>query len=387
MITLLAKCFIRDSNYLDGQKVRQAYGILCGVVGICLNVGLFLMKLVAGSISHSIAVTADAFNNLSDAGSSVVTLFGFHLARAKPDSRHPFGHGRWEYISGLVVSGIILLMAVELVKSSLVKIVRPQAAEYSKLTLVILIVSILVKFYMYLYNHRIGKRLDSGAMKATAIDSLSDCGATFVVLASVLAERLTGFQIDGYCGVLVGCFIFYAGVSAARETLNPLLGQAPDSEFVSQTERLVLECPEICGIHDLIVHDYGPGRRMISLHAEVSQEGDMLALHDAIDNIENRLRQELKCEAVIHMDPIATTDAHVLQLREQLKEILQNVDGALTMHDFRVVVGPAHTNLIFDVVVPFGFSMKEEDLCTEIQERVYREMGRNHNCVIRMDQV
>ena len=293
MVTLLAKIFIQEKN--DQAKIREEYGVLCGVVGILFNVLLFAGKFLAGTISHSIAITADAVNNLSDAGSSIVTLAGFKLAGTKPDTEHPFGHGRIEYISGLVVAAAILLMAYELIRDSVGKIVHPEETEFSGLIVVILVLSILVKLYMYFYNHRIGKKLDSAAMQATAIDSLSDTCATTAVLAATLIGHFTGLHIDGWCGVLVGVFILYAGISAAKETLNPLLGQPPAEEFVMQIDRIVMSHPEICGIHDLIVHDYGPGRKMVTLHAEVPADGDILEVHDVIDNVENELREKLGC--------------------------------------------------------------------------------------------
>lgn len=385
MITILANIFIKNENDPTGEKKRQAYGILCGSVGICLNIFLFLGKFLAGTVSNSISITADAFNNLSDAGSSFVTLVGFKLAGAKPDIGHPFGHGRLEYISGLVVSGAIIIMAFELVKGSVEKIIHPQAVTYSTLALAILAVSICVKLYMFTYNRSIGRKMDSAAMRATAMDSLSDCIATTVVLLAAIVGKFTQLQIDGYCGVLVGLFIFYAGVNAARETMNPLLGQSPDPAFVKEIEALVMSHKEVCGIHDLIVHDYGPGRRMISLHAEVPAKGDILTLHDAIDNIEGELRRELHCDAVIHMDPIVTTDKHILHLKEKVRTIVRDIDPSLTIHDFRAVAGPTHINLIFDVVIPFRFRLEDEALIHTIQKQVWEQVGSNHFCVIQVD--
>lgn len=385
MVHILAKLFIRDPENTRAPKVRQSYGILCGIVGICLNILLFLGKFLAGTISGSVSITADAFNNLSDAGSSMVTMIGFKLAGAKPDPHHPFGHGRLEYVSGLVVSGAILIMAFELVKSSVEKIIHPGKVEYGALALVILAVSIGVKLYMCFYNRSYGKKLDSAAMRATAMDSLSDVCATSVVLLAALAEKLLGLQIDGYCGVLVGLFIFYAGISAARETLNPLLGQPPEPELVAQIETLVMAHPEVRGMHDLIVHDYGPGRRMISLHAEVPAEGDIISMHDAIDNIEGELRRELKCDAVIHMDPIVTTDEKILKLKKETSALVKAIDTRITMHDFRVVAGPTHTNLIFDVVVPYDFSMSDEEVVDAVGAGVKRMLGETYFCVICVD--
>lgn len=385
MVRMLARLLIKDSENIADTKVRQAYGILCGMVGICLNICLFIGKFLAGSITNSISITADAFNNLSDAGSSFITLVGFKMAGAKPDIGHPFGHGRLEYVSGLIVSGAIIVMAFELVKSSVEKIMNPQEVEYSLPALAILVVSIGVKLYMYYYNRAIGKRLDSAAMRATAADSLSDSCATAVVLLAAIVGKITGLQIDGWCGVLVGLFIFYAGISSARETLNPLLGQPPEEDFVEQIEQLVMAHPEVCGIHDLIVHDYGPGRRMISLHAEVPADGNILELHDAIDNIEVQLRNELRCDAVIHMDPVVTSDENILEMKRRVAHMVKEIESSITIHDFRVVSGPTHTNLIFDVVVPFDLPLGDEELLEKIQGLVSRELGENHFCVVQVD--
>lgn len=385
MVSILAGLFIKDKEDVKNPKVRQKYGMLCGSVGILLNILLFAGKFVAGTISKSISITADAFNNLSDAASSVITLIGFKMSGEEPDTEHPFGHGRIEYLSGLLVAGAILIMAFELMKSSVTKIIHPEPVEFSVTAVIILLVSICVKLYMAHYNRKIGGEIESAAMRATAADSLSDCCATLVVLAATLIGKITGFQIDGWCGVLVGLFIFYAGISAAKDTLNPLLGQPPAKEFVEQIETLVRKYDTVQGIHDLIVHDYGPGRLMISLHAEVPAERDILELHDLIDNIEHELREELKCEAVIHMDPVVTEDEKVARLKEELQKVLAGIDEEISMHDFRVVIGPTHTNLIFDIVVPFGYKMKDEDMTALIQKRTKEEMGENYFTVVEVD--
>ncbi len=385
MVTILINLLIQNKEDVKNPKVRQQYGMICGLVGIALNILLFVGKFAAGAISHSISITADAFNNLSDAGSSCVTLVGFKMAGAKPDVGHPFGHGRIEYIAGLIVSGAILLMAVELVRTSIDKVLHPQPVEFKALTAVVLLASILVKIYMAYYNYRIGKKLGSAAMRATATDSLSDTCATTVVLASAIIGEAFHIQIDGYCGILVGLFIFYAGVSAAKETLDPLLGQAPEETLVRQIEEIVLSHEEICGIHDLMVHDYGPGRLMISLHAEVPAEGDILELHDVIDNTEVELRRKLNCDAVIHMDPVVTEDKHILYLKENIEEIIKKIDPVISMHDFRVVAGPTHTNLIFDIVVPYDYRISDEGLVGQIQECAAKKLGEGHFVVVQVD--
>ena len=383
MITILAKFFIHDDG--DKAKLRQSYGMLCGIAGVMFNVFLFIGKFLAGTISNSIAITADAFNNLSDAGSSIVTLLGFKMAGAKPDTEHPFGHGRIEYISGLVVAAAILLMGYELIRDSIGKIIHPEETEFTPLVAVILIVSILVKLYMAYYNRSIGKKLDSAAMRAVATDSLSDTMATTVVLFASVFTHFTGIVIDGYCGLLVGFLVGYAGFDAARETLNPLLGQPPAREFVDKIDEIVMSHPEVCGVHDLIVHDYGPGRQMISLHAELPAEGNIMELHDVIDNIENELRETLGCEATIHMDPIVTSDEHVSETKAAMVSLIKSIDKELSIHDFRMVSGQTHTNLIFDVLAPFGFRLNDEELLTEILEAVKEHFGENYYVVAKID--
>ena len=384
MISVLAGVFIKNKEDVKNPQVRQKYGMLCGIVGIFFNIFLFAGKFLAGTISKSISITADAFNNLSDAGSSLITLIGFRMSGAEPDVDHPFGHGRIEYVSGLIVSGAILIMAFELVKSSVEKIIHPEPVEFSILAVAILVVSICVKLYMAYYNRSISKKIESAAMGATAVDSLSDSCATTVVLIATIVGKITGLQIDGWCGVLVGIFIFCAGISAAKDTLNPLLGQPPEEEFVAQIEELVLRHPEIIGVHDLIVHDYGPGRMMISLHAEVPAEGDILKLHDVVDNIEHELRRELKCEAVIHMDPVVTGDEQVDHLKEEMQKLLSCIDEKISMHDFRVVMGPSHTNLIFDILLPYEYSMTDEQVVAYLKEKI-AEIDPTYQAVIDVD--
>lgn len=370
MIELLAKWFIPHRDSMENGALRRAYGTLCGAVGIGLNILLFMGKFFAGQLSGSIAVTADAFNNLSDAGSSAVTLLGFRLAGKKPDTDHPFGHGRIEYISGLIVAGLILLMGVELAKSSFDKILHPEEVTFSALAVVILAVSVAVKLYMWFYNRRIGGKLRSAAMEATAMDSLSDAAATFAVLLATLIGKWTGLAVDGYVGLLVALFILFSAYKAAKETLSPLLGQAPDPELVQRIRDIVAEHDTVVGIHDLVVHDYGPGRQMVSLHAEVPASGDILELHDVIDNIERELHEKLHVQAVIHMDPIVTDDAAVDALRRQVAELARQVEPRMTVHDLRVVRGTTHTNLVFDAVLPLDAAITPAEAARRIREKV-----------------
>ncbi len=384
MLQALASVFIRDRENVADAAVRRAWGVLCSGLGICLNVLLFAAKLLAGVLSGSIAVVADAFNNLSDAGSSVITLIGFRLAAKKPDRDHPFGHGRLEYIAGLIVALLILLMGFELGKSSFQKILHPEAVDAGWLTLAILAVSILVKLYMYLYNRAVGRKLGSQTMLATARDSLSDCISTLVVLLTSLLARLTGAQLDGWAGLLVALFILWNGVGAVRDTISPLLGEPPAPEFVDSVKKLVLGYPEIVGIHDLIVHDYGPGRRMISLHAEVPASGDMLEIHDVIDNAEREIGEALGAEVLIHMDPIATDDADVAALRHEVSALATSLGEGVTIHDFRIVRGPSHTNLIFDLVLPNDNPRSPAEAKKEM-EMLIRERYEDYYAVITVD--
>lgn len=384
MIQLLAKIFIKNQEDVENPKVRQAYGVLCGTVGIVLNILLFAGKWLAGFLSGSIAITADAFNNLSDAGSSVLTLIGFHLSGQKPDEKHPFGHGRMEYISGLFVSVAILIMAVELIQSSVHKLIHPEAIEGSPLILAILMVSVCVKVYMAYYNKKIGKKINSAAMAATAADSMSDTIATSAVLFSTVISMAAGVNLDGWCGLLVGVFILYSGVQALKDTVDPLLGQAPDKELVEQIRTLVTSYPVVQGIHDMMIHDYGPGRRIVSLHAEVDAKGDILKIHDEIDNIERQLRENLNCHATIHMDPVEADNEEVKKLRLQTAKLIAGMELNLSIHDFRVVKGETHTNLIFDVVVPFECPLKDSEVIEKIEEGIQQYPG-NYYAVIQID--
>ena len=384
MISLLAKWLIPNRDKVENSEVRRAWGSLCGFMGIALNLLLFAGKLAAGALSGSIAVTADAFNNLSDAGSSVVTLLGFRLAGKKPDADHPFGHGRMEYVSGLAVAGLILLMGAELAKSSVEKILRPESVSFSWLAAAILLLSVGVKVYMYLYNKSVGKKIRSAAMAATASDSLSDTAATAAVLLAMLVGHWSGVQLDGWTGLLVALFILWSAVQAARDTVSPLLGQSPDPLLVKEIEELVMAHDAVVGVHDLVVHDYGPGRRIISLHAEVPADGQVLALHDVIDNIEAELSRKLHCEAVIHMDPVVVGDPQVDALHEKVAALVRTIDSRITIHDFRIVPGATHTNLIFDAVIPFDERLTRPQVAAQICQLVQGLDGR-YRAVVKIE--
>ena len=385
MITFLASLFIKDSKNYKEPSVRQAYGVLSGAVGIGLNILLFFGKWLAGTISGSIAITADAFNNLSDAGSSIITLIGFRLSGQEPDPEHPFGHGRMEYISGLLVSVAILVMGFELIWSSIGKLRSPEPIESSTLVFGILIASILVKLYMFFYNHSLSKKIESAAMKATSVDSLSDTVATTLVLIATLISKYTGLLLDGWFGILVGLFILYTGGSTLKETIGLLLGQPPKQEFIDEVKEIVLGHSMVHGVHDLIVHDYGPGRVMISLHAEVDVNGDIQDIHEQIDHIEHELQEKLHCSATIHMDPIVTDDKEVLAMKAKVEEMVHFLDESFSMHDFRMVKGSTRTNLIFDVEVPRKTSYTDNEIVNWLKERIHELPGSKYFAVIQID--
>ncbi len=345
----------------QAPETRQQCGALSGGIGIGLNLLLFLGKLLAGIATASIAIMADAFNNLSDAASSVVTLVGFRLSGQEADGEHPFGHGRMEYLAGLVVAMLILLVGVELVQSSVQKILRPEPVVFSTLSAVILAVSVAVKLWMFWFNRGLSRLIDSAALAATAADSLSDAAGTGILLLGLLAGRFFALPLDGWLGLAVALFILRTGWEAARDTVDPLLGRPMDRELAADIDRIVLGHDNILGIHDLVYHDYGPGRAMMSLHAEVPADGDFLELHDVIDHIERELKARHHVETCIHMDPVVR-DGRTEALREQVADIARGVDPVLTIHDFRITAGPIHTNLLFDVVVPYGFRLSDSQL-------------------------
>lgn len=376
------------SRWLAGRDVsapetRQLCGMRAGAVGIALNTLLCLGKLLAGTITGSVAIVGDALNNLSDAASSVITLVGFRLAGQQADEEHPFGHGRMEYLAGLVVSMAILLMGFELGKSSVEKLFSPESLDFSWVAVGILAVSVAVKVWMYFFNSTLGRRIGSQTMLATAADSLSDSLATGAVLLATLAGQIWDLKIDGLAGLIVAAFILKTGWEAARDTLDPLLGRPMDPELARDIDQLVLSHDNILGIHDLIYHDYGPGRAMMSFHAEVPADSDLLEMHDIIDHIERELKEKHHIDTVIHMDPVVN-DQRTTALREQVAALARELDPVLTIHDLRITAGPMHTNVLFDVMVPYGFRLTDSQVVSQLGKKV-EALSPKYSAVIEVD--
>ena len=378
MIRLLAKWFIRGKESDSPERVRSAYGVLSGCFGIFLNLVLFTVKLIFGLLAHAVSLQADAFNNLGDAGSSVISLFGFRLASKKPDRDHPYGHGRFEYVSGLFVSIAIILMGWSLFRNALGVVLHggePAYATHFTASVCVMGAAVLVKLYMFLYNRALAKRFDSPALRAVAFDSLSDTVATGAVLVSALVTRFVPLpewvRPDAWSGLLVSLFILYTGLKSVKETTAPLLGRRPDPAFVSAIEEATLFFEGIGGVHDVIVHDYGPGRVFVSLHAEVPADADIRDIHEVIDNAEKYLSERFRCNATIHMDPIITDDPETVRLHALARDALNEIGPSLSIHDFRAVQGPQNKTLLFDVSVPYTFSESDET----IRERIERAIA------------
>lgn len=383
MTKLLIRCFIPKDGDPKDPEVRRHYGTLSGGVGIILNILLFLGKFLSGVLTGSIAIVGDAVNNLSDAASSVVTLIGFRLAGQEADEDHPFGHGRMEYLSGLIVAMAIMMMGIEIGKSSLTKIFRPEDLVFSWLAGGILLAAILVKLWLYFFNRTLGRIIGSAAMEATAADSLSDALSTGVVLLATLVEHFSGLKIDGLAGLLVAAFILKTGWEAAKDTLDPLLGRPMDPELAVEIDRLAVEHPYILSIHDLVYHDYGPGRAMMSFHAEVPADADLLDVHDMIDHIEREMKQRYNIETVIHMDPVVN-DERTLALREQVAQLARTIDCRITIHDLRTTAGPRHTNVLFDMLVPYDLGKSDQEVRAEMKKLV-KGLSKKYYPVIEVD--
>lgn len=369
MTDLLVRLFVKDADRVGDRAVRTRYGNLGSITGIVCNLILFVIKLITGTVTGAFSIVADGFNNLSDMGSSLITLLGFKLAAKPADKDHPFGHGRLEYVSAFIVSALILLVGFELFKGSVEKILAPETPATDLLTVIVLAVSILIKLWMALFNRKIGTRIQSESLRATAQDSLNDCISTGAVLIAVLILRFFGLNLDAWVGLAVSLFILWSGFRSVKDTLDPLLGVPPEKEEIEAIRALVDAVPCSLGLHDLIVHNYGPGRVFCSLHIEVPNTVDILECHEQVDKCEKDIFEQLGIEAVIHTDPVAVNDPLVNELRDVFINILLAIDPALKCHDFRIVKGKQRTNVIFDVVLPPDAAMTPEDLKTEIARR------------------
>ncbi len=384
MTKLLIRLFIKDRHNTEDPKVRDAYGSLGSFTGIGCNLLLFIIKCGLGLISGSISIMADAFNNLSDIGSSVITLIGFKMAKKPADPDHPFGHGRIEYMSAFIVSMVILLFGIELLKSSVGKIFEPSELTLTYITIIGLIASILIKFWMFIFNRKLGKKINSLSLKATAQDSLNDCLSTLAVLISVIVFKVYEINLDAYVGIAVALFILWSGINAAKDTLSPLLGEPPAPELIKSIETEILKNEKFYGIHDLIVHNYGPGRTFASVHVEVPEDININLCHEQIDACEVELKETLGIEVVIHMDPISVNDGFTTDLRNKVAQKVQEIDSIFSIHDFRIVSGEKRTNLVFDVVVPHNYTKKPSELKEEINSLV-KEIDNKYFCVINVD--
>ena len=385
MTDFLVKRFIKNSTDVNDPAVRTAYGNLAGAVGIFCNVLLCAAKLAVGTLFGSISITADAVNNLSDASSSVITLVGFRLSAKPADDEHPYGHARIEYLAGLAVSVMILVIGVELARSSIGKILSPTAVEFSFVTVAVLLLSIGVKLWMAAFNKKVGRRIGSAAPEATAMDSRNDVISTAAVLLSYAVTQLTSISCDGWAGLFVALFIFWSGLGIARDTIAPLLGEAPDEALVHGIANEIRSYdPRVLGIHDLIVHDYGPGRRFASVHVELDAREDVLEAHELIDSIERDVTKKLRVELVVHYDPVVTDDAELSAVRQRVEGVINAIDPRLSFHDLRMVRGREHTNVIFDLVLPFDLRGEEDAIRRRISEALHAE-GHHYRTIITFD--
>lgn len=384
MTGFLVKRFVKDYEAVQKPEVRAAYGKLSGLVGIFCNVILFGVKFLLGTLTASVAVTADAVNNLSDASSGIISLLGFKMASRPADEEHPYGHARYEYLAGLTVTVMILVIGIELLKSSVLKVMHPEPVEFRVVSVVVLAAAIVVKLWLALFNRNLGKTINSQTLLTTAADSRNDVISTGAVLFAAVLSRISGVELDGYMGILVALFILYSGLGLIRETLDPLLGKAPDAGLVEEIQRKIMTYPGVLGTHDLMIHDYGPGRQFASVHVEVAAEEDVIKSHDVIDNIERDFYKEMNLHLVVHMDPVITGDAALGDLRSWLSSEVKKVNPDLTIHDLRFVQGTTHSNLIFDCLVPHGIAQSDAEIKEAIAELVKKTYP-NYYCVITID--
>lgn len=384
MTNLLIKIFIRDREKTTSPKVRTAYGTLSGAVGILVNILLSIAKLIIGSISHSIAITGDALNNLSDAASSAISLLGFRISSKPADEKHPYGHGRLEYLCGLAVAVIIMFMGLELIKSSAAKIFSPEKPEFSLVAIAVLVISILGKLWLALFNRKIGKAINSDTVDAVVKDSLSDIAATTASILSLILSQYFSLPFDGIFGVIVSLFVLWAGIGVFRNTSSSLLGQQPEPETVKMIEEKILSYEGVYGVHDLIVHDYGPGRCFVTAHAEVPSDTDIMVSHDLMDVIEQDFKRDTSYVLTLHMDPVVMDDEKTNNAKEMIAQIIAEIHPSLSFHDFRMVSGPHHTNLIFDVVIPFSVKLDSKTVVNTINDNIHKK-NEKYYAVITID--
>ncbi len=373
MTDYIISMFIKDYENVNDPKVRESYGKLGSMIGIITNIFLSFSKITIGILFNSIAITADGVNNLSDIGSSVITLVGFKISGKPADKEHPFGHARLEYIAGFIVGIIILLLSFELIKASVDKIINPKTTVYSIIMIFVLIFSITVKLWLSHFNNNIANRIMSTTLKAAAMDSKNDVIATTAILISVLIYKITDFEVDGYMGILIALFILKSGISILKEIMNPILGELPDENFIRTIENKILSYNGILNIHDLVVHNYGPSKYFVTVHVEVDAKENILKSHDIIDNIERDFAKDLNINLVIHLDPIVTDDNAATKLKIMTEKIIYKIDKSLSIHDFRIVNGKTHINLIFDVVLPVDYSLNSDEVVNKIKSSVKEE--------------
>lgn len=384
MTNFLIRLFIGKNQDVRTPAVRSKYASLAGITGILMNILLFVGKLVVGIIAGSVAIIADAFNNISDAGSSCVTLVGFRLANKPVDKEHPLGHGRLEYISAFIVDMLILFVGFELFTSSIEKIITPSLPNVGNITIGILTAAILVKFWLFFFYRKIGNAIHSSAIKASSIDSLCDCIATALVLTSALIARTWNVAVDGWAGILVAAFIFFSGFKAAKETIDLLLGSPPDPQFINDIYDFAKQYPKVIGIHDVMVHDYGPGRQIVSFHAEVPSDSDINIAHEEVDQMERDMHEKFGCIVTVHLDPIVMNDPLVNEMREIAQEAVREVNSDFSLHDFRMTIGETNVNLIFDLVLPTDCTMTAKEAENAVVECI-QSKRKNCFCVIRVE--
>lgn len=385
MMKFLVKKFITNYEKTDDVHVRKAYGNLTSCLGIINNLLLCAFKFIAGTLVHSVAITGDAINNLSDAGSSIISLISFKLSSKPADEKHPFGHARYECIASMVVACLVLLLGFELIKTSFLKILHPEVIVFHWISVIILIFSILLKLWMYAYNKRLGRLLKSSIMEATATDSLSDVFATSAVLLSTIISPRIHFNLDGYMGIMVACFIVHAGAGIIKNALDELLGKAPDGELVLKIQEKINSYPSVLGMHDLVIHSYGINRTFASAHVEMDSKVNIIKSHDVADNIERDFKEHMNVEMVIHIDPINIDDPLTNELRNMIVEQLGLIHESLSMHDFRIVLGETHTNMIFDVVVPFDVHLNNQQILDQLAVLVREAKGNSYYLVVTFD--